>query len=236
MKKNLMMRAASVLLVAVMLTTCAISGTFAKYVTDDTSYDVARVAKFGVEVDIDNSMFLTRYTKTDSTYAGEYTVDSSTADKLLAPGTSGDMASLTVTGTPEVATRVTYDAVVDLGNNWIDKLNTTEFYCPLVVKIKHESTVHALCGLDYDSADAFETAIADNIRAATKDYEPNTGLSAINDDLDITWEWVFEEGLHGLVKDQTNEKDTFLGDRAAGDIGNAGTFRIDLTVTVTQID
>ena len=50
MKKNFMMRAASVLLVAVMLTTCAISGTFAKYVTSDSGSDFARVAKFGVTV------------------------------------------------------------------------------------------------------------------------------------------------------------------------------------------
>ena len=38
----------SLLLVAVMLTTCVISGTFAKYVTKDSANDSARVAKFGV--------------------------------------------------------------------------------------------------------------------------------------------------------------------------------------------
>ena len=44
MKKNKMMRIASVLLVAVILTTCAISGTFAKYVTSGNGSDNARVA------------------------------------------------------------------------------------------------------------------------------------------------------------------------------------------------
>ena len=49
------------LLVAVMISTCAISGTFAKYVTEATGTDTARVAKFGVEVnDIeDYSMSMT---------------------------------------------------------------------------------------------------------------------------------------------------------------------------------
>lgn len=50
MKKNKIMRIASVLLVAVILTTCAISGTFAKYVTSGSGSDTARVAKFGVTV------------------------------------------------------------------------------------------------------------------------------------------------------------------------------------------
>ena len=51
MKKNKTMRLASGLLVAVLLTTCAISGTFAKYVSDATNSDTARVAKWSIEVE-----------------------------------------------------------------------------------------------------------------------------------------------------------------------------------------
>ena len=47
MKKNRMMRLASVLLVCVLLTTSVISGTFAKYVTSVESTDEARVANWG---------------------------------------------------------------------------------------------------------------------------------------------------------------------------------------------
>ena len=47
MRKNKMMRAASGLLVAVLLSTCAISGTFAKYTTSTESTDNARVAVWG---------------------------------------------------------------------------------------------------------------------------------------------------------------------------------------------
>ena len=50
MKKNRMMRLASILLICVLLTTSVISGTFAKYVTADTGSDNARVAKWGVEL------------------------------------------------------------------------------------------------------------------------------------------------------------------------------------------
>ena len=51
MKKNKMMRVASALLVAVLLTTCAISGTFAKYVSQATGSDTARVAKWGFQLE-----------------------------------------------------------------------------------------------------------------------------------------------------------------------------------------
>ncbi len=50
MKKNTMMRIASVLLVAVVLTTCAISGTFAKYTSEKEVSDSATVAKWSFEV------------------------------------------------------------------------------------------------------------------------------------------------------------------------------------------
>jgi len=62
MKKNVMMRVASALLVAVLMTTCAISGTFAKYTTSKTDSDSARVAKWGVSVDVVGaSAFNTNY-------------------------------------------------------------------------------------------------------------------------------------------------------------------------------
>ena len=50
MKKNKLMRAASILLVATLISTCAISGTFAKYVTTGSATNTARVAKWGVEL------------------------------------------------------------------------------------------------------------------------------------------------------------------------------------------
>ena len=49
MKKNRMMRLASILLVCVLLTTSVISGTFAKYTTSVSSEDKARVAYWGFQ-------------------------------------------------------------------------------------------------------------------------------------------------------------------------------------------
>ena len=85
----------------------------------------------------------------------------------------------------------------------------------------------------------FEDAIEAKIVAAKNDYAAKTDLSAVNADLSVSWEWPFlgssYEGGTGHAN-QTDEKDTFLGDRAAGTLDNAGNISIDLTVTVTQID
>ena len=61
MRKNKMMRLASSLLVAVLITTSAISGTFAKYTTQDSASDSARVAKWGVTVMASGNLFGTMY-------------------------------------------------------------------------------------------------------------------------------------------------------------------------------
>ena len=100
MKKNKSMRAAGGLLIATMLTSSIVSGTYAKYVTSDEAEDTARVAKFGVTVTASGSLFDTTYkAATDNTSGGEnatdtngttLTVESSNTDKLVAPGTKND--------------------------------------------------------------------------------------------------------------------------------------------------
>ena len=79
MKKNRMMRLASVLLVCVLLTTSVISGTFAKYTTTNTASDEARVAYWGFDAAANITFDLF-----DVKTAGDTGV---AADGLLAPGT-----------------------------------------------------------------------------------------------------------------------------------------------------
>lgn len=117
MKKNVMMRVASVLLVAVMLTTCAISGTFAKYTTNDSASDTARVAKWGVNVIATGNLFGQNYNgNTTNVEAGEKVDEISVSAKqsvdanenIVAPGTKNtEGMTFAVKGTPEVANRIT---------------------------------------------------------------------------------------------------------------------------------
>ena len=114
MKKNVMMRVASALLVAVLLTTCSISGTFAKYVTQDDASDAARVAKWGVALQVFGNLYGETYKDTiianDSidpaitVQANDY---ASAEDDVVAPGTNNpDGFHISLTGTPEVSTKV----------------------------------------------------------------------------------------------------------------------------------
>jgi hypothetical protein len=116
MKKNKMMRIASVLLVAVLISTCAIAGTYAKYVTKAEATDTARVAKWGVLITVNGTeAFADKYQTHDKEfgYEGEYSVvafaeEGKEADKVVAPGTSSDdldqTLSASIKGKPEVAT------------------------------------------------------------------------------------------------------------------------------------
>ena len=227
MKKNRMMRVASALLVAVLLTTCAISGTFAKYVTSKESTDTARVAKFGVDLAVTvDGAFATEYdadtTATDKlgvAIAKTVVASSTDSDNLVAPGTNGDlMASATIQGTPEVAVNVKQEATLVL-TNWAVE---GTYYCPLVITVDGAK----FYGMDYTSAAEFIAAVEAALDSDVN-YEPNTDLTESHS---VTWKWAFE----GTDGKQTDVKDTALGDYAAktDDIEISFTYK----VTVTQID
>ena len=235
MKKNKMMRLASGLLVAVLMTTCAISGTFAKYVTTDSGSDSARVAKWGVSVEAKSfNMFTNQYKTDDSTatFTGSYSVDSADGKDVFAPGTKGTFADFSIKGTPEVAVDVDVVPTVTVTGDWIVN---GDFYCPIVITVGDT----AICGLAYKNGTDFANAIAAAISGYSAQYEPNKDLSTINANFDISWEWAFEDADHvalGCTCEagaQTDAKDTVLGNNAVeGDLEIA----IGVEITVTQID
>ena len=53
MKKNWTMRVALLIVALALITSCFVSGTYAKYVTSTTASDSARVAKFGVQLAVE---------------------------------------------------------------------------------------------------------------------------------------------------------------------------------------
>ena len=232
MKKNRMMRLASMLLVAVLLTTSTISGTFAKYVTTDGASDTARVAKWGVTIETTGKMFGDAYKDGVVAFVANEDVDTITVEadtegtNVVAPGTNGTLAAYDIAGTPEVDTEVTYTAELTL-TGWKvditdDGVDNAEEYCPIVfnvngVEIKFVDTVANL-----------ETAVENAIVNATAKYHTNDDLSAVEDDLVVTWAWAFE------VDDATNVKDTALGDAAAA--GNAARITLATTCTIAQLN
>ena len=233
MRKNKMMRTASGLLVATLLTSSVLFGTFAKYTTSGTGSDSARVAKFGVEITTKGTMFANAYNTDDKTVTGiaQSVINNSNDGKnVVAPGTSGDLIESTITGTPEVAVNVNRKATLTL-TGWEAKQSADDesasYYCPIVIKV--DSTEYY--GLNYSSADAFKAAVEAAIDADNHNYKPNTNLAdKSTDTLDVTWKWAFE-GENGTSVNHSDYADTYLGDQET-----AATIDLQVVTTVTQID
>lgn len=137
MKKNIMMRLASILLIAVLMSTCAISGTFAKYATEKGGTASARVAYWSFNVggtDITEEAFTFDLGQT-ITEIGEDAEDSDVAtdngDLLLAPGTQGSF-DIVLQNTSEVTAQ--YKVV-------FEKINIPDnFICTYTYKVGDEGT------------------------------------------------------------------------------------------------
>ena len=226
MKKNRTMRIAAVMLVFALLTTCIISGSFAKYVTTgSTAGETARVAKWGVKVDAAADSVKIA----DDEYGTTVAAFQETAGGIMAPGTSKESAAvITISGKPEVAVKILVEADVTV-DGWLDK--TGAFYFPLTVTVGGIAVDLSSCTDAAGVKNAIKAAIEGAIPSAT--IAPNTDLGdAYNNSLKISWAWPF--GADDNKESGNDAKDTYLGDQAAD--GNAATFGVSITVKVIQVD
>lgn len=240
MKKNKMMRAAGALMVVTLLTTSLVSGTFAKYTTSGSATDSARVAKFGVTVVADGTLFDENYFATTNTPAGTtpdgekdgveqaiLTVESSASgEKVVAPGTKNDTGlTLALSGKPEVDVQVAYTV------NTAEEIFLDDYY-PVKFTLKKGTTELV--------KDGKLSAVKTELEKLNVRYDANTVLST-TDNINLTWKWDFEDSS---VTD-VNKKDTALGDLAAGvtpnptlpaDTDYSTNTSFAVSVSVTQID
>lgn len=221
--KNKALRLASCLLIAVLLTTCAVSGTFAKYVTSATGTDTARVAKWGFTEDGTSIKIEDLFKK-----AYDSTVNS-TAD-VIAPGTSNSTtfgfayAGQTGIDAPEVSYTFKVDATMtgeytDLDNNENFKWTLTSGKTG-ATKETFNTVSELLAAIKALSGDS----------SGTKKYEAGQlpdafGTADANANCTIGWEW--------------NYTTDAAGDKADTDMGNAATLdniTLTITITATQVD
>ncbi len=192
-------RLASALLVLVLLSSYAASGLFAKYVTSDSSSDDARAAKWGVQITGGGDLFASTYTDAENNVIVSTTADidgDGVTDRILAPGTSGEMAAISITGTPEVAVRVKYKATVQL-NDWVVD---NAFYCPLDIYVNGSLVTKGANAAEYINN------IVRAIETSVQVYFAGTDLSTKTTELlKVTWNWPI---------DGDDVKDTALGDAA----------------------
>lgn len=173
MKKNKMMRVASALLVAVLLTTCAISGTFAKYVTQATGSDSARVAKWDIKLEgaaMVNTFDFNLFNTVMDTSDGNAENDIKTNDgSIIAPGTKGSFA-IDLKNDSEVNAKYAIDYTLQNpdnipvkfsvdGTNWYTDINYIDVN-NVALGMTGEATVTVQWMWEFEAgADAYDTQL-----------------------------------------------------------------------------
>lgn len=250
-KKHWTLRAAGLLFALVLITSCFVGGTFAKYVKSVSGTQLARVARFGVEITAeDDTAFKTTY----ATYASGLSIGansvissigaSGTRDKVVAPGTGEDKAAtLSITGTPEVAVHVELtmsgmDVFLRAGDHPdltatspTARFNLAKPYHPVVFTLKQN---------DAELKSGTISDINAYLASLPKDFAPGTDLGTKFGTYTLSWEWAFEDS----TIDKKDQADTLLGALAAKQSAfpyDPGTdyhtgISFTLTATVTQID
>lgn len=184
MRKNRMMRLASALLILTMVTTCAISGTFAKYTSEKTASDSARVAKWSFTVngtdiattDMTFDLFNTVKDTKDGNTEGDI---SATDGTIIAPGTKGSF-DIVLTNASEVTAEYKIDYTVTNANNipvqfstdgtnWEDSIDELDVTTPVTVAIGATAptvTVHWMWA--FEGNDSVDTTLGTGGTATVK--------------------------------------------------------------------
>ena len=230
MRKNKMMRAASGLLVAVLLSTCAISGTFAKYTTSTESTDNARVAGWGFNKDAGTQLDLF-----DSEYGK--TVKANDNDNLIAPGTTKTGTFSIINNAETTTPEVSYNFTVSVEGSLID--DTIKNNPNIVWQLDNGAfgTWDQLMSDILSLSGTTTVYNATTTKAATKEYKPGEvpPAFAYGKAHTITWKWIFDENAENTETGTANNdvNDTAMGNTA---VTSDTAAVVKITVTATQID
>jgi len=226
MRKNKMMRLSALLLVAVLLSLSVISGTWAKYVTTSSQLsDTVTVAKWGVEVSVTKSGDKTL--ATGEKVVGEV-LKYSAETKTIAPGFQTKIFESNITGRPEVATKVTYNATLNL-TGWT--LDDDSEYCPLVFTVDGKKYYIGEENTENDDVECEDVSklkeeVVKAINAATEEYAADIDLSTGRTkkaEVYVSWAFDVNEGAN-------DAKDTYLANKDV-----LPKIALTVTCTVTQI-
>lgn len=229
MKKNRAMRLAALLLVAVLMSTCGISGTFAKYVTEVKSEDSARVAKWGFEpvaMDI-SDLFANSY---DLVMNSDVEVLSSDGADVIAPGTWGSETFA-----------FAYDETNGILAPEVDymfEVSTTDSSCDDAIK----ANTNIKWRLDTGAWGTWDELIAaieklDGSDSGAQKYKAGNlpaGFTTSDDTHTVYWKWAFDknDSFEGGVV----ATDTDIADTAMGNDNGLDQVRLVIKITATQED
>ena len=224
-KKNRSLRVMVLVLMFTLISTCMLGGTMAKYTSEATGSDSARVAIWGFSGVNAVNIFTTTYDN----------VLSSDGTDVVAPGTHGSFSFGLASGVSEVTTDITFN---------LTETNTSNI--PIVYEYSgsyYSSVLSGTVYLNLETGSFAAVTIAGNLAAlntalatsytripAGTDYNTLTGGT-------VTWYWAFEQdavdttGANIAARDTS---DTALGVSAAA--GSAATVTLNAKLTAVQVD
>ncbi len=232
MKKTKFMRAALLLLVLTLITSCFVGGTFAKYTTSTTGNDSARVAYWGFNQNASTTIDLFDGVYTNVKASGK--VDG--FSNVIAPGTEKTSTfafGYTNYKTDKItAPEVAYTFVVSTTGSSCDqsiKSNTN-------IKWSLDGQLAKADGKTDGTWDALIAAIeALDGNKTDNRYAPNSLPEAFkNTDTNnhtVGWEWVFETKNDNVVDAAQDTTDTGMGNAVT-----LAKVTLKITVSATQID
>ncbi len=234
-KKLLVVLAMLFLLIAIL----ALGGyTFAKYITSQsTGTQQATVAKWGYVVTVDTTKLFGDKYEADENNVSTVTATGSTlsiaaktaGNKVVAPSGKGSM-TITITGTAEVAARLTYAADTSVTTSDI-KLTRAESgtvgddgyvapvdYRPVKWSIKKGTDAIQYTDADSTKKDATQTTLENCLKALSEQcgnvLEANDETYKSGVTYTLSWEWAFH------TDDASDKLDTILGYAAEGKTGD----------------
>ena len=263
MATNKAMRLGSVMLVLALLTTCAISATFAKYVTSATGNDSARVAYWGWTSDGNLAgdsttlgLFAKTYAADDTSATSDNTVVSS--DNVVAPGTKSSVdVTFKYTGyanTPSDAAaainapEVAYNFAVNAKATGIKGGSTTvdvdaldanpDFKWTLGKKGETATEYNTLKELiaaigGLSGATTADTGSTDYNATYTKEYAAGALPAAFGTAAANT---TYEIGWEWAFEDATKSSTQDTTDTTMGNATDLDDLKLEITITATQID
>ena len=201
-------------LAGVLVTSCFVGGTFARYITSTSSEDSARVAVWGINADaVTMDLFDGSYTVN-----GVLVAESEDGDNIIAPGTSKDNYFSIVNLDDNLKPEVMYEVAINLDDSEINQriLNNPSIEWRLDEGAwgTWEETKAAILMLSGDASGVKTYAPLEIANEFTSDKTHTVG-----------WRWIMDNN--------NNVMDTEMGNEAvAGDIEA----KIAIKVTATQVN
>ena len=245
MKKDKLLTIFFVMCIVLLVSLSLVSVSYARYRTNSSSQDSAKVAGWGVEINTSSpSIFEEKY------YKGNNQLVVSSTSSVVAPGTSGTN-SFTITGTPEVSSMFIIDIEANSDvflksgtylNLTTDHIKDDVFLIPdgndyypitYTLEVKEGTSLPVIIGTG--KLRDIENALIAYQETHYKDeiFSPGTDL---NTTFTISWRW---------ASNLNNNADTWLGVSNARGVEDAGlvldtdysfTIDFDFIITVIQVN